>query len=199
MRIILETCQSADEALEIVNEFLPLSRGGGGGTLIVTDKSEKSYYIERAENKIGYIEVGKDIDQKYQCAANHFVIPHMIPYMSQKGVHSIVRYTAMNAWIEAHTHQITMETLLDMQQRHLPDGPCCHYYTAYLGTVRSMVYNLTDLNAMVCFGSPRLNPWYAYDFNIHTTEIYTITTAYTNEEADPEIWKHIPPDEEYHQ
>jgi predicted choloylglycine hydrolase len=197
VRTILELCKSADEALEIVSEFAPLSSGGGGGTLIVSDPSGKSYYIERADTHFEYWQVGQDTDIKYQCATNHFVNPRMFPYASGKGVHSIVRYNAMNAWIEAHKNQITMDTLLEMQQRHLPDGPCCHYYAAYLGTVRSMVYNLTDRKAMVCFGSPILNDWHAYDFNVNETEMHTTATEYTDEEADPEIWQHIQPEEEY--
>jgi predicted choloylglycine hydrolase len=195
VRMILETCQSADEALEVINEFIPLSSGSGGGTLIVTDKSGTSYYIERAGCDFQYLTVGKDTDKQYQCAVSHFVNPHMFPYMSHKGVHSIVRYNALNTWIEAHKNQITIETLMEMQQRHLPDGPCCHYYKEYLGTLRSMVYNLTDLKAMICYGSPILNTWYAYDFDIHRTEIQSIETLYTNEKADPAIWKHIPPEE----
>ncbi len=199
VRMILELCKSADEALEIVNEFASLSSGGGGGTLMISDRSGKSYYIERANTHFEYWEVGKDTDKKYQCAANHFVNPRMLPYASEKGVHSIIRYNAMNAWIETHKNQITMDTLLEMQQKHLPDGPCCHYYTAYLGTVRSMVYNLTDLNAMVCYGSPILNNWHTYDFNVNETEMHTITTEYENEQADPEIWKHIQAEKEYPQ
>lgn len=199
VRTILEQCRSADEALATVEEFVPLSSNGGGGTLMIADRSGKSYYIERADTHFEYWEVGKDTDEKYQCAANHFVNPKMFPYASEKGVHSIVRYNALNAWIEAHKGQITMETLLEMQQKHFPDGPCCHYYTAYLGTVRSMVYDLTDLNAMVCFGSPILNDWHRYDFDVHETAIHTITTEYADEQADPEIWKHIQPAEEYAQ
>jgi predicted choloylglycine hydrolase len=199
VRIILETCQSAEEALEVIHEFVPLSRGGGGGTLIVTDVSGTSYYIERARDAIGCLAVGGDSNHRYQCATNHFVIPHMIPHMSKRGVHSVVRRNAMNAWIEAHVPRVTMETLLEMQKQPFPDGPCCHYYSSYLGTVRSMVYDLTDLKAMVSYGSPRLNPWHAYDFDIHTTKMNTVTAAFTNEEADPKIWRHIPPDEEYRQ
>jgi hypothetical protein len=197
VRIALETCHSAEEALDVIREFLPLSSGGGGSTLIVADRSGTAYYVERAGGHFACVQVGRDTGREYQCAANHFVLPAMFPYASKKGVHSIVRHAAMNAWIEAHAPRITMETLLAMQQRHLPDGPCCHYYAAFLGTVRSMVYNLTDLQAMVCFGSPRLNPWHAYDFNVHTTGMQAMPTTYVNEEADPEIWKHVPPAEAY--
>ena len=60
-----------------------------------------------------------------------------------------------------------------------------------------MVYDLTALQAMVCYGSPRLNPWHAYEFDIDRTEGETIETPYANEEADPAIWVHIPPEDEY--
>lgn len=197
VRMALETCRSADEALEVVLEMVSLSSGAGGGTHIITDRSGKSYYIESSNTALECIEVGKDSDRQYQCAANHFTNPRMLPAMSEKGVHSVVRYDAMNRWLEAHKHQISMDTLMEMQQRHLPDGPCCHYYAAYLGTVRSMVYNLSELKAMVCYGSPRLNAWHAYDFAITKTGAQSIETVYTNVEADPKIWKHIPPEEEY--
>ncbi len=197
VRLILETCRSADEGLALVRELIPLSSGVGGGTLIITDSSGRSYYIERANRHFAAVEVGKDTDLKYQCAANHFVLPQMYPYASQKGVHSIVRQRALSQWIAARSPDITMETLKTMQEQPIPNGPCCHHYAAYLGTVRSMVYNLTDLTAMISYGSPRLNPWHAYDFSVAKTDMQIIETQYVNEEADPIIWKHIPPDEEY--
>lgn len=197
VRLILETCTSSEEAVELIKEMIPLSSKGGGGTFIITDHSGKAYYIERAERHFTCVEVSAEIGKSYQCATNHFVNPEMFPYTSTKGVHSIIRYNAMNRWIDANTSEITMNTLLEMQQHHLPDGPCCHYYSAYLGTVRSMVYNLTDLKAMICYGSPRLNPWHAYDFSIQQTDIQKIKTTYINENADPEIWKHILPEEDF--
>jgi predicted choloylglycine hydrolase len=195
VRMILETCQSAESALELVKELLPLSHGGG--TLILSDSTGKSYYIERADYHFEVLEVGKDTAQKYQCAANHFVNPRMFPYMSQKGVHSILRYKAMNTWMEAHQDRLNLEQLLELQKQPFPDGPCCHFYQEYLGTCHSVVFNLTDRKAMVCFGSPRLNPWYEYDFKVQESGMQKIMTKYINEKADPQIWKHIGPEEGY--
>jgi hypothetical protein len=197
VRIALETCRSADEALAVVREMVPLTSGAGGGTYIIADKSGKAYYVERAHRDLECLEVGADTGRPYQCAANHFVSPRMLPAMSKKGVHSILRYNALNRWIEGHRGCITLDSLAEMQQQPFPDGPCCHYYSAYLGTVRSMVYDLTALRAMVSYGSPRLNAWHTYDFAITKTGAQSIETIYTNVEADPKIWKHIPPEEEY--
>lgn len=197
VRIVLETCRSADEALAVLRDMVPLTSGAGGGTYIIADRSGRAYYVERANDALDIVQVGVDTDRPYQCAANHFVNPRMLPSMSKKGVHSILRYSALNRWIEAHRGQISLDTLCEMQQQPFPDGPCCHYYSDYLGTVRSMVYDLSALQAMVCFGSPRLNPWRTYNLAIETTESQVIETVYENEEADPAIWVHIPPEAEY--
>jgi len=39
------------------------------------------------------------------------------------------------------------------------DGVCGHYYTDYFGTLFSIIYDLTDLKADICFGAPTHNAW----------------------------------------
>lgn len=106
VRIALETCRSAGEALALLRQMVPLTSGAGGRTYIIADRSGQAYYVECAHRHLDCLEIGRDTDRPYQCAANHFVNPRMLPYMSQKGVHSIVRYNALNRWLETHQGRI---------------------------------------------------------------------------------------------
>ena len=91
--------------------MVPLTSGAGGRTYIIADHSGQAYYVECAHRHLDCLEIGRDTDRPYQCAANHFVNPRMLPSMSKKGVHSILRYNALNRWIEAHRGRITLDTL----------------------------------------------------------------------------------------
>ncbi|WP_349948672.1 hypothetical protein ABFV83_09735 [Lacrimispora sp. BS-2] len=40
-----------------------------------------------------------------------------------------------------------------------PDGLCCHYYDEFFGTLRSMIFDVTEKNIEITFGSPKINKW----------------------------------------
>jgi len=54
---------------------------------------------------------------------------------------------------------ISRETIRDILSRELYEGVCGHYYTDYFGTLFSVIYDLNDLEAEVCFGAPTHNNW----------------------------------------
>ncbi|GMX65040.1 hypothetical protein Elgi_43100 [Paenibacillus elgii] len=46
-----------------------------------------------------------------------------------------------------------------------PYGPCCHFYSSGMGTLRSMIFDVSDKKVKVSFGPPDRNPWYEIDID----------------------------------
>ncbi|MEF3308085.1 hypothetical protein PV433_04125 [Paenibacillus sp. GYB004] len=46
-----------------------------------------------------------------------------------------------------------------------PFGPCCHFYASGMGTLRSMIFDVTDKKLKVSFGPPDMNEWHSFDFD----------------------------------
>lgn len=190
IRILLETCTTAQEALEMYQQ---LPKAGGAGSLIIADPSGDAFLINFAGPAFAYRQIGHEYSEPYLCSTNHYLLDTMWEKESFRGVHSILRHKAMNAWFEKQVAPIDLTGLQAFQALTIPDGPCCHYYTDWLGTIRSMIYDVTAVQAHVCFGSPVHNDWHIYDFCTNTSRIERITSHYANETADPNIWKKLPP------
>jgi len=53
-----------------------------------------------------------------------------------------------------------------------------------------MIFDLTDIKAHICFGSPVLNEWYEFDLNKeYPDKVYEVKLM--NTEADPKLWDFI--------
>jgi predicted choloylglycine hydrolase len=190
VRILLETCKTAQEAFEVYQE---LPKAGGAGSLIIADTHGDAFLVNFAGPAFAYRKIGQEHSEQYLCSTNHYLLEAMWEKESFRGVHSILRYNAMNAWFEKQAAPIGLSELKAFQALTIPNGPCCHYYTDWLGTIRSMIYDLTDIQAHVCFGSPVHNAWHIYDFHKNISGVDRIITYYEDETADPKIWKRLPP------
>ena len=189
VRILLETCSAADEALELYRE---LPKAGGAGSMIIADAHGDAFLVDFAGPEFAYRKIGQERSEQFFCSTNHYPLETMWNQESFRGVHSIVRHSAMNAWFEKQGSLLGFPELQVLQASTVPDGPCCHYYADWLGTIRSMIYDSTDVQAHVCFGSPVHNGWHRYDLHENTAGIERIVTCYDNEGADARIWKRLP-------
>lgn len=43
-----------------------------------------------------------------------------------------------------------------------PNGLCCHYYNEFFGTLRSMIFDVTEQTIEMTFGSPQTNNWHIF-------------------------------------
>lgn len=59
------------------------------------------------------------------------------------------------------TGHISKEDIRTLLSKEIYSGLYGHYYTDYFGTLFSIVYDLTDMKADVCFGAPTHNTWQA--------------------------------------
>jgi hypothetical protein len=54
---------------------------------------------------------------------------------------------------------VSKEDIRTLLSKEVYAGLCGHYYTDYFGTLFSIIYDLTDLKADICFGAPTYNQW----------------------------------------
>lgn len=63
----------------------------------------------------------------------------------------------------------------------MPEGVCCHYYKDGLGTLYSIVADLTTMQIKVCFGSANINKWYSINIHDERKGSWNIGVPYINE------------------
>ncbi|MCB2357191.1 hypothetical protein [Clostridium estertheticum] len=63
-----------------------------------------------------------------------------------------------------------------------PQGLCCHYYEEFFGTLRSMIFDVTDGTIEMTFGSPQSNEWRTFTIKSNEEQEYMVKLPY--ERAD---------------
>lgn len=75
------------------------------------------------------------------------------------------RYSSVwNSLLREAPH-LNDEKVKNLLSTPYPYGPCCHFYASGMGTLRSMVFNITAKKLQVSFGPPDMNPWHSIDFD----------------------------------
>ena len=72
---------------------------------------------------------------------------------------SLKRYELINSALSSAQPDITKETIRKILSNEIYEGVCCHYYKDVMGTLFSIIYDVTDLKTEVCFGAPTHNKW----------------------------------------
>lgn len=187
LRILLDGCTAADDAVYLLKQ-LPLccsvnilSADQGGGARL----AEIACYGD--DRRISF-RSGED----WLVSANHYENADMKGFDRHHGYHSEVRFHAIEDALGRNRGEITAETLKTILGTKIPGGAACPYYADGLGTLRSMVMNLTTLETSVCFGSPLNQPWTDVRFDEPSGPL-RFAVPYTNEFAEnpKEFWRFI--------
>ena len=75
---------------------------------------------------------------------------------------SLKRYETIESTLDDAKPNISKETIRSLLSKEIYDGLCNHYYDDYCGTLFSIIYDLTELKADVCFGPPTHNKWFNF-------------------------------------
>jgi hypothetical protein len=75
---------------------------------------------------------------------------------------STPRYKVIEAWLEANAPHIGKETVRGILTKEYPEGCCCPYYAYGVGTLWSMIFDVSEGVVEVCFGAPTHNPWQSF-------------------------------------
>jgi predicted choloylglycine hydrolase len=184
IRMLLDTCKNVDEAVELIQK-LPIS---SNCNLILTDTNPEAVLAEIHSETKCFKKITKNSSEGYICSTNHYNLPSMQAFVKNKMNQSLYRY---NAIVKTLNHNIIdKETLKNLIASKMPNGMACHFYSEGLGTLWSILYDITNLKAEICFGSPLKNSFYPFDLNIKegVTEYKTLLP---NEKADPQNWVRV--------
>lgn len=156
-RGILENCKNVEEAKKHI-EDLEIAYNLN---LLLTDSSGNTCLIETFDG----VKAIKEIDrEEFLGATNHAVIPDIKKLAGKSMKHSLLRFEAIKNLFQAK-NKLSLEDLKTICSTEYPNGLAMLFYRKFLGTIYSIVFDLTDRKIHVCFGSPTLNNWNEIDID----------------------------------
>ncbi|MTI55709.1 C45 family autoproteolytic acyltransferase/hydolase [Geosporobacter ferrireducens] len=174
VRTLLENCKTVEEALSRVKEMpVPYNIN-----LLMADASGSAVLYETLDGNAVYGEISSEdaIGTKYLHATNH---SHFEPMMTMEPFamkNSIVRYEKIDAFL-SRSEKKSIEDLKSFLLMPYPDGMNCHYFSAFFGTIKSVVMDLNDLSFYICWGGYEQNGWERYSIKNDLPEVYEICTS----------------------
>jgi len=159
VRTLLDNCRSVAEAVEHLGK-IPMS---GFWNFLVTDRNDNAALLQFFDGEYAVKQIGKDSNEGCLFSTNHYVLPKMVKYQEFAGdwilKNSKKRFELIDATLSRRAPNISKEDLRELLSKEMYDGLCGHYYADYFGTLFSIIYDLTDLKADICFGAPTHNSW----------------------------------------
>jgi Predicted choloylglycine hydrolase len=184
IRILLDKCKDVDEAINLIEE-LPIS---SFCNLIITDKNDEAVLVEISNSVKTFKKICPDSKEGYVCSTNHYTLPEMQSLVKNRMQQSVDRYNSIVNTLKADI--ISKETLKELLSTKIPDGLACHYYHDGLGTLWSILFDVTNLKADICFGSPVVNKWYTFDLN-SSEGIKVYKALLPDEDSTPQTWMRV--------
>lgn len=144
VRLILEECRTAEEAIKLLHS-LPIS---SSHNIVIADRQGEMFVAECTAERVSIRHC-----EKYATAANHFIDPGMQQYNAED-----------ENWYQTHDRLKTMETALSGENMTFEEckellsgrrGFLCQYEKKlHFETIWSAVYDLNSLYNEICEGSP---------------------------------------------
>lgn len=184
VRAMLDSCQSVQEALELA-ESIPTSYGY---SILLADKTGAMALIDSA-GEHRYVR-SADGNNPFLWSTNHFTTPDMAQHQSRRMWQSVARYKAIEHRLNAAGQQIDDETVKQLLTDKYPAGVCCHHYSDGLGTLWSMVFDVTAGSIDICFGSPQHNPWRKFG-PTGSKGVQEYEAVLPDEPADADVWRPV--------
>ena len=163
IRSILDSCESVDDATELVRN-MPIS---GFFNLLIADRSSNAALVEFADGTRDIKRINNNSEDKCLYSTNHYTLPSTMKSNELNcGIigQSRKRYQLLASSLSAAS-KVKKEALRTLLSRKFPKGLCDHYYSEGFGTVWSLMFDLTSLEADVCFGAPTHNKWHSFTLN----------------------------------
>jgi predicted choloylglycine hydrolase len=162
VRAALDQCVNVDEAVSLWQR-MPIGSVGG---LLATDRSGNAASVEIAGSKRAIKQIGPKTAEQYLVAANHFCrIEFPIHAKQVPDSHSTGRYEKLTAWLKENLCQITVNGIKVFLDRDWDTGISFYVPEHKIGTLWSMVFNVTAGTVEIRFGPPPHNGWYSLDLS----------------------------------
>jgi predicted choloylglycine hydrolase len=159
VRTLLDNCRSVAEAVAHLQK-IPIS---GFWNFLITDRNDNAALLQFFNGEYGVEQISKDSSERYLFSTNHYSLSNMTKYQKYAGdwilKNSKKRFELIGATLSHEAPHVSKENLRRLLSKEIYDGICGHYYNDYFGTLFSIIYDLTDLKADICFGAPTHNSW----------------------------------------
>lgn len=166
VRSILENCKNLEEAVKWVMEA-PI---GFNINLMLADSNDKIALFQCIDGHKAYEILDGGSDKNYLSCTNHTLFEKIRPYEKMVIENSVIRNQNIGALFEKN-QRISKEQIKLLLSTPYPAGLCCHYYKEFFGTLRSMVFDVTEKNIEMTFGSPQVNEWQTFSVEmLHSKE-----------------------------
>lgn len=162
VRSILEQCATVDEAVAWAMDA-PI---GFNINLMLADGDGRIGLLQCMDGHKGYEALENDPTNRARKAdhlavTNHVVLPDVKPFETELLDNSVKRLAAIERFFDTHA-TVSVDDLKTLLSTPYPEGLCCHYYPAFFGTLRSMVFDTATRSIEMTCGSPRANAWHRF-------------------------------------
>ncbi|MBP9022312.1 MAG: hypothetical protein KBH06_03825 [Spirochaetes bacterium] len=186
IRSLLDNCRTTEESVQTVLNT-PVSFYLN---LIIADKNGTAALAEIACGKKQLLRINAESEKQYVHSTNHFTLDGMVQETTRRMKHSVNRYEAIERRLVNSLPKISHSDIKGILSDKIPDGVACHHYSDTLGTLWSLIFDLNEISADICFGSPQVNEWQRFDLSGKQNKTH-YEAKLPNEQADPSIWANV--------
>ena len=186
IRTILENCKTTEEARQYAMD-IPVSFYLN---LIIADKNGTAALAEIACGKREIHRINRESKKQYVHSTNHFTLNGTVNETIKRMKQSIDRYEAIDRRLSNSLPKISYSDIKGILSDKMPEGVACHHYSDTLGTLWSLIFDLNDITADICFGSPQANEWHRFDLSVKQNKTQ-YEAKLPDEPADPSIWGNV--------
>ncbi|KAF1297195.1 choloylglycine hydrolase [Enterococcus sp. JM4C] len=160
IRALLENCKNVTEALDSLTD-MPI---GYNINLILADKDGTAVLFETLDGVKSFKKIDHTTTQKYIHSTNHAHLPEIIRLEPLAMKHSVTRYNYIEDFMQQSV-TVTTDDLKKLCLSNYPEGLCCGWYEDFLGTIKSMVFDITLGTIAICWGGLDENGWNSYSLS----------------------------------
>ncbi|HEX3078383.1 MAG TPA: C45 family peptidase [Lachnospiraceae bacterium] len=182
VRSVLDNCANTEEALRLL-EDMPIA---SNVNIMLADSLGDCAVVEIL-NLRGVSTKAVRRNDGYLCAFNHYRDSLHTSKFPGRRYFSAVREDIVDKFMREHG-KVEVNDLKDLLSDRIPAGLCCHAYSDWFGTLRSMVFDVTEHKLWVCFGSPESGSWFQADLNAKV-ELVEYEIPYTDEKKPEYFWE----------
>lgn len=181
IRSILESCRTVDEAVKWAMDA-PI---GFNINLMLADSYDKIALLQCIDGHKAYEILDKNSSKNYLTSTNHTLFEEIKPYEKMVIENSVIRNDTIRK-LFGQDKCISKNEIKELLSSPYPTGLCCHYYKEFFGTLRSMIFDITDKTIEMTFGSPRANAWQT--FSVGMLDAGEKKALLPQEKADPDFY-----------
>lgn len=185
-RSVLENCKNVEEALQFLKE-MPIAYNLN---LILLDKSGASALLETLDGRKALKQIDPTSPGPYLYATNHPVLKELAAIEPMAMSHSLKREEYIKKCL-ASRPIFSPDMLKAMLLSPYPDGLCCHAYSGFFGTTKSMLIDPVDGTIDLCWGGQTENGWHTYRL-AEPLGYSEMEVTLTNEPVSQDMFQFVP-------